>query len=91
MNLRGEPLVWFYSGKKKNGSDQRRGIINHRTSELKRAIAVMRTAEFQKDDTEIPEGDVFSLNRTQSVALLPSEFKPSDFSLSTGGGRSWWD
>lgn len=76
--------------KKKNGSDQRRGIINHRTSELKRAIAVMRTAEFQKDDTEIPEGDVSSLNRIQSVALPPSEFKSSDFSLRTGGGKRWW-
>lgn len=50
----------------------------------------MRTAEFQKDDTEIPEGDVSSLNRIQSVALPPSEFKSSDFSLRTGGGRSWW-
>ena len=50
---------------------------------------VMKTAEFGKEDTGIPEADVSLLNHSQLVAELWSEFKSSEFLLSPGSGRAY--
>lgn len=67
------------------------GIINHKLSDWKKATEMMRTEGFGNSDTETPKSNMSFLNHSQSAVQLWSEFKSSEFSLSTGGPRHWWD